>query len=700
MRPGRRRRIAVNSPAGRRMGRAYHVLSLRWVLRLLADCGGHRLVLQNGYCEDDRMMEVLGIPLPERYQRAEMQKLLFAKHEAAERAPLAVPGTGPLARNLASLAEHLGLEPVEVDVLRFAILVEQHPHLCNAANFVGHLNLSGTIDTLAKVLQHPPKAVRRALDRKGRLCRVGLLPFRERGVERLEAKLALLEGFGDQMLLPHRDLTKVFSGLFTEGPPPGLDAEDYPHLREALRVAEAYLRQALRARAKGVNLLLHGIPGTGKTEFARMLGKRLGAALYEVSVAEDDGAPFEGLRRLRAYQLSQAFLEGHGSPLVVFDEAGDVLSIPGDVLKDMKVSRAGMKAWMHQTLEANPVPAVWIANSIESCDPALLRRFDVIQEFKVPPRPVRERILDRSLGPLRLPAGIRERILDHPRIPPAWVARTAKVLRSARKADPGLDCGPEMVRLLSEQLGALGAPAIRGDRAGEPELPYRLDCLQADQDLARIREGLQRSPRGRFCLYGPPGTGKTAFGRHIAGALGLPLMVHRASDLLDKFVGEAEKRIARMFDEAAQSHAVLLLDEADSFLRDRAGAMHSWEVTQVNEMLTQMEAFDGLFIASTNLMDGIDAAALRRFDLKIGFDFLKHPAAWGLFREAAAQLGLAPAPELERDLERLRHLTPGDFATALRRARFAPPRDARELLQALREECALKPQGRQKSIGF
>jgi len=67
-----------------------------------------------------------------------------------------------------------------------------------------------------------------------------------------------------------------------------------------------------------------------------------------------------------------------------------------------------------------------------------------------------------------------------------------------------------------------------------------------------------------------------------------------------------------MFRSATGDGAVLLLDEADSFFRERQGADHRWETTMVNELLTQMEDFDGLFVCSTNLMDVFDQASLRR----------------------------------------------------------------------------------------
>ena len=138
----------------------------------------------------------------------------------------------------------------------------------------------------------------------------------------------------------------------------------------------------------------------------------------------------------------------------------------------------------------------------------------------------------------------------------------------------------------------------------------------------------------------------------------------------------------------------------DSFLQDRRGAQHSWEVTQVNEMLTQMEGFAGVFMASTNLMGGLDPAALRRFDLKVRLDYLRPDQAWALLLRHCAQLGLPTpdAPEQAR-LARLRQLTPGDFAAALRQHRFAPLADAPALLKVLQAECALKENAGQR-MGF
>jgi SpoVK/Ycf46/Vps4 family AAA+-type ATPase len=186
----------------------------------------------------------------------------------------------------------------------------------------------------------------------------------------------------------------------------------------------------------------------------------------------------------------------------------------------------------------------------------------------------------------------------------------------------------------------------------------------------------------------------------LAEKLDRPLMVRRASDILSPFVGIAEQNMAKMFREAGQEQAVLLLDEADTFLRDRNGATRNWEVSEVNEMLTQMESFTGIFIASTNLMGSLDAAALRRFDMKVKFDYLKSGQAWRLFLDTAAKFNIEPSEMNRAALDKLRLLTPGDFANVVRQSRLRKIQSAADLVERLSAECVVKPEGLKQSIGF
>ena len=103
----------------------------------------------------------------------------------------------------------------------------------------------------------------------------------------------------------------------------------------------------------------------------------------------------------------------------------------------------------------------------------------------------------------------------------------------------------------------------------------------------------------------------------LAERLDRPLKVKRASDLLSNWVGGTEANIAEAFAEARDQGAVLLFDEADSLLLDRGDAQRSWEITQVNEMLTWMDSHPLPFVAATNFARRLDPAALRRFVFKI-----------------------------------------------------------------------------------
>lgn len=231
---------------------------------------------------------------------------------------------------------------------------------------------------------------------------------------------------------------------------------------------------------------------------------------------------------------------------------------------------------------------------------------------------------------------------------------------------------------------------------------YSLDYLNPDCDIHRLVAQLKESPDacGAICFYGPPGTGKTALAYYLAQAIPKPLMLRHASDILSPYVGETEQRIAKLFREAREADALLLLDEADSFLRERSSAKNSWEVTATNEMLTRMESHDGLFIASTNLLQHFDAASLRRFTLKIKFDYLSPVQRWLLFCEHVPKAA-TQADRWKGRVEQLRGLVPGDFATvrrqvALLNLRLTPD----EWITRLAQECAAKRQPGQSTIGF
>jgi hypothetical protein len=190
-----------------------------------------------------------------------------------------------------------------------------------------------------------------------------------------------------------------------------------------------------------------------------------------------------------------------------------------------------------------------------------------------------------------------------------------------------------------------------------------------------------------------PGTGKSEFVRYLAHRLGRPLEVRRASDILDKYVGGTEQNIASAFESALRDEALLLFDEADSFLQDRGGAQRSWEVTAVNEFLQQLEVFPGVVACTTNLFDKLDQASLRRFVFKIEFKFLRPEQSLLAFRRTLTDLGYTgevPAA-VEIELTRIPNLAPGDFAAVKRRLTGrGKPVSSEILLAELQAEVRVK----------
>ena len=199
-------------------------------------------------------------------------------------------------------------------------------------------------------------------------------------------------------------------------------------------------------------------------------------------------------------------------------------------------------------------------------------------------------------------------------------------------ADPSLleMLPPEIRTLIAKdvQIGAKGPEVKKEEEKPEPKpkkVKFDYKMVNCNQDLKELTEKLKASNTKQYgmLLYGVSGSGKSHYAQWLAQELKMPFIKKRCSDLIDKFVGESEKRIRDAFEEARKKKAVLLFDEADSFLFDRKYADREHEVMSVNEFLTQMEDHPYPFIMTTNLKDKIDKASLRRFVFKIKYDYMK-----------------------------------------------------------------------------
>ena len=226
---------------------------------------------------------------------------------------------------------------------------------------------------------------------------------------------------------------------------------------------------------------------------------------------------------------------------------------------------------------------------------------------------------------------------------------------------------PEIRTLIAKdiQIGAKG-PEIKEEEQPIEEKPKKIKfdykMVNCNQNLKELTEKLKKSETQQYgiLLYGQSGSGKSHYAQWLAQELKMPFIKKRCSDLIDKFVGESEKRIRDAFREAREKKAVLLFDEADSFLFDRKYADREHEVMSVNEFLTQMEDHPYPFIMTTNLKDKIDKASLRRFVFKIKYDYMKpENINAGIKTYFGKNFKFT-----SKQLEEFKYLCAGDFKTA------------------------------------
>lgn len=618
-------------------------------------------------------------------------------------------------KNIDALAGLLQLNPAERALLLYGTLARYQRDLRGLLVEFKVSNAQEAYAALAAVAGVEASEVAEALRAGSRLERIGMVEnlISEQNITDLADLMKVSEQLPPVLMREYRGPNDLMAVFTRPAPKSELKAEDFGFVAEDVQVLTALLKNAAAQKAAGVNVLLYGPPGTGKTELAKVCAAAAGLELYEVEYADRDGNSLSGRDRYRSLQISQVFLKGSPGVALLFDEVEDVFppisSEAAQLIARLDSSDAqpsgsvSGKAWVNQILETNPVPVIWVTNRIEQIDPAFRRRFQYHLLLKSPPPGAREGLVRRALEGAAVGEDFVAKLSERRALTPAQI-RTAVRFAKLAGTTEGADTEALIQRQLANADRALGTQA--GERGARRVVTaYDLGLLNVESrfEVPRIVEALARRGHGTLCFHGAPGTGKTALAEHIAAALGRPLMVRQASDIASKYVGETEQNMARMFEEAESEGAVLLLDEADSFLRSRRMAERHYEVSEVNEMLQGMERFAGIFVCTTNLFDDLDEAALRRFTFKIRFQVLKPEQRERMFVAEALEGDAARlTPEQRARLAALDQLVPGDFAAVKRQVdilgtAFEPD----EFLSQLESEHRVKPEVRQRrGIGF
>lgn len=598
-----------------------------------------------------------------------------------------------MVENLNSFTDLLNLTEIDRAILGFFSILNVYDEFKEIGKAFGALSNYDLIAMLSHVLSLPIVDVKKALSSTGVLSETGLLTVDAKAYE-IDDKVELISSLASNLCSPGISSLGLLDGYFHKTSVAELSIQDFNYIKEDNYLIGQYLSNC---KNRSLNVLLYGEPGTGKTQWVKAITEQFGRTLYEVSDKDEYGETMPAKKRILAYKMAQSALKSVERSVLIFDEIEDVF--PQEYFVIDKTS----KSWMNKLLEDSQTPTFWISNDISHIDNAYIRRFDYAIELKAPPVEVIEKIFHNALKDMNVSEKWVSEIARQDGLVPGVVRRSADFIKASLSCTQDEDVESLLGSVINRTLKAQGKKQLTLN-AKTTSSNYSLDYVNADINLEKLVQGIKSTQQGRLCLYGLPGTGKTAFGNFLAKELGKPLVLKKASDLLSKYVGEAEKNIAAAFDEAAQSDSVLQIDEADSFIQSRESAQRSWEVTQVNEFLTQLESFDGVFIVSTNLMDNIDQAAMRRFDLKIEFKSITYEASLALVKEMLERHGaeLDHSSSSISKLKQLTQLTPGDFITVERKLTFSGQAyNIDTIVFALEEECKFKTSyERDNKIGF
>ena len=469
----------------------------------------------------------------------------------------------------------------------------------------------------------------------------------------------------------------------------------------------------------GVNILLYGEPGTGKTEFARSLGKSFGLSIYEIHNIDAESENERGINlfRYRALVACQRMIDINKS-LIIVDESDTLLNSVSPFFSFTPIAEKGQ---INKVLDDSKALIIWITNRYDGIDESTKRRFDYSVGFEKLTFGQRKTIWRHSLKKHKLSKCISEKEIESLAADYEISAggidvalRNAARIHARSKSAEGilnvikgimkahltiLDTGNALseVKKANAPDYSVDGLNIKGDVQGTISIIKKFsDYWTIAGENAEIRNM-------NILLYGLPGTGKTEFAKYIARFLKRRLIVKRASDILSMWVGQSEKIIRQAFCEAEKDKAILFIDEADSLLGTREGAAHSWEITQVNEMLTNMESFRGMLICATNFKRVVDSAAIRRFNIKLEFDYLKPEGSLAFYKLFMKTLVNEALTDKElAEIASVPLLTPGDFKVVYQKYSFFDKKDLSHelLIKSLQEEIRSKSANAGKVMGF
>jgi hypothetical protein len=465
-----------------------------------------------------------------------------------------------------------------------------------------------------------------------------------------------------------------------------------PATDEALRVASAPLaRRVARALEAGDGLVVEivGRPNTGRARLAGAIAEAAGRPLVTLDLAHGDAA-----RRL-AWRLGEAGREAelHRALLCLRNWDAALVSSAGRDEGQGAPPTLRMPPELARFFEQLDTVVLLVAEERQPLA-GLHAPMLVHAEIPFPTPSERARLLAESLQKsglepapdIDLASIMRRFALDPRRIEVA--AREAAELTFERDAQARTVGHAELVEGCRHQLRHdLKSLAVRVDTSHKWEdLVIPVDVYDSLVEMIdyvrhahRVYEqwgfaGRHSLSEGVSALFaGPPGTGKTMCASVMARELDMELFRVDLSRVVSKWIGETEKNLSKVFDEAQHSNAIILFDEADSLFAKRTEVKSSvdrYANLEVNYLLQRMEAFGGVTLLTTNFEDTIDTAFKRRLTFRMRFEKPDAEARAALWRKVFPS-ACALSADFDADmLGRMFEMSGGNIRNAAVRAAF------------------------------
>lgn len=565
---------------------------------------------------------------------------------------------------------------------------------------VNNLNLY-SLDFKARVYNYPYKDVMNAYSTNSKLVKYGLLTSDTIQISNEIVKF--IEGFSEKPLEEY-----YYARYCGET----LKLDDFPIPQTDKEILVNLLGN--RQNIKGIKILLYGRPGTGKTEFARCIARTMNYQTYILNQT----IPNEPDSRYTALNIYENLVNDDKSILII-DEAEDILesvrSLKGSINNMYKQSKGVINTY----IENSKTIQIWIVNNSDYIDESTMRRFNYSIEFsdltfyqrKVIWNNLLEKYNYSSLlnendivkisdkyevnaGPIKNALENFMQFKNHGKNDFLFVVKnTLKSHIKLTKQETPLYWDNKIPMFERYDISGLN---IKTNITKTLSILERFNGLWNAGDLSEIRNL-------NVLMWGPPGTGKTEMAKYIARRLKRKLIIKNASDILSAWVGNTESNIASAFKESEREKSILLIDEIDGLLGNRQRMEKPWEVTQVNELLIQMENFHGVLICATNNIGIVDAASIRRFSIKLEFDYLTDEGAIQFFNLYFSKiLSKDINNEESSELISIKNLTPGDFKIVYHKLLLSGNFDitVTDIIDELRDETKIREYNLHRRMGF